>query len=155
MNADMKREMVSGMLVSSLIRAVRDGDVMRVAVALESGAPANATAVGGLTALMLASGMESGAGCVELLLAAGADVNKRDAKGMTALLHAARGGGHSAARTVTMLLAAGADARACSSDGSDVWSVSRMSGAPGVSGPLTRWFEAKARGGSARARPGI
>jgi ankyrin repeat protein len=86
-----------------LVRAARAGDLTAVSHLLDAGAAVNATFPGGMTALMIAAATPS-PDVFERLMAAHADVARRDRSGRSVLWFAAGAGDE---RMVDALLAAG------------------------------------------------
>lgn len=100
--------------VTLLMLAAVRGDVGVVSCLLDAGADPNAVNTNGETAMILAAALHRPE-MVQLLVSAGAQVDHRDALGMTALHRAVLGGRQgstSAFDTVRALLDAGADASA-------------------------------------------
>jgi ankyrin repeat protein len=95
-----------GERVLAMFEAIRGNNVEGLREAIRAGAEVNAVLPGGGTPLMSVS--DERLGCLEVLLKAGADVNKR-ARGTVPLIVAARGGD---LETVKRLIAAGAEAGA-------------------------------------------
>lgn len=99
------------MAKTELQRAIEDGDVERTR-ALLAARPEDAR--GGVNLHLAAAAPERATELVEALLAAGADVDARDAHGMTALHHAigANRAAADGARVIEVLVRAGADVEA-------------------------------------------
>ncbi len=141
---------------TALLWAARD--VQKARLLIEHGADVNAQSKQGRTPLMLASLRNGGADIVALMLAKGADVNRKDSRDSTALSLAASVGNVEAARMLIekgalteipdragatalnhVALRKGTEAtRLLIRDGANVNTFTTTTGPPGPNGPLNR-----------------
>jgi len=118
-------------LDNKLFVAVSLGTVTEIRELLKQGAEVNDRMVDGVTAVMLAAGVNSNPEVITTLLEHGAEVNARDEYGLSALMYAAQLNPNP--EVITVLLQAGAEVKARREDGATALMIAaRMNSNPEV-----------------------